>query len=353
MRISIIGAGGAGRAHSRRFAAQTGVQVVCFFDPKREGAIDAVPVRNDYPAILREVDAVSICTPDGTHARYAIEALDAQKAVLIEKPMVGSIDQLRPLRTARERHPESVLAVHHQMRYVPAFAKAAALAQAGTLGKIGYVSAGYWHDMRRRGRQFDDWRITGKGQSVVFGAACHPLDLIMHLLGEQPVEVFAAGSKNLYPEYPGDYTLAQITLRFESGVVGSIHANNSARFPQYNDLVIAGERGTLVDNMLYREEEGLSLFSSDMVEAHGSRMARAVAALMRRFLLRRPELRRPPFSVYDHETACASVIENFVKACRGQERVLVPFAEGERVVRVCEAAERSLRLNRPVRLSEI
>ncbi|MBI4470774.1 MAG: Gfo/Idh/MocA family oxidoreductase [Acidobacteria bacterium] len=352
VRVAIFGAGGAGRAHSRRFARHGGARVVCYFDPKHQGDIEGIPVRKVIEEIWPEVDAVSVCTPDDTHADYAAQALDAGKAVLIEKPMVGSVSQLPRLEAARARHPAAVLAVHHQMRFVPAFAAAIRRVHSGELGPIGYVAANYWHDMRSRARQFDDWRLTGKGQSVLFGAACHPVDLILHLLDEEPVEVSACAGKLLYPEYAGAYTLVQATLRFPCGAIGSIHANNCARFPQFNDLVILGERGSLCDNLRYIPGEGFQLLKGDMVDRHATAGAGTVLNLFKRLLVRRHELRRPPFSVYDHEAACSRIIDNFINACRGQEAVLVPFDEAARVVRVCEAAERSLRLNRPVRLDE-
>lgn len=350
--MAIFGAGGAGRAHARRFAAHGDARVVCFFDPRQTGTISGIPVRNTPAEALDEADAVSICTPDGTHAEHAIRALDAGKAVLVEKPMVASLDHLGPLSDALHRRPEAIFAVHHQMRFVPAFAQAIDRAHAGVFGKIGYVAASYWHDMRERGKEYDDWRISGPGQSVIYGAACHPLDLIMHLLKEAPVEVAAHAGKALYPEYPGDYTVAQVTLQFPSGAIGAIHANNCARFPQHNDLVILGERSSRYDNLEFSPDSGFRFVDAAHPEARSLR-SKLLTHLVRRLLLRRHDLRRPPFSVYAHEAACARVIDNFVRACQRREKVLVPFDEGAAVVRVCEAAERSVRTHRTVRPGEL
>ena len=100
VRVGIIGCGGiANRKHLPSLTAIPGVEAVGFYDLRPENARASAEqfgtdarVYDSYQQLLADdrIDVVHICTPNGMHAPIAIDALDAGKHVMCEKPMATS-----------------------------------------------------------------------------------------------------------------------------------------------------------------------------------------------------------------------------------------------------------------------
>lgn len=359
--VGVLGVGGAGRAHIRRLRRNDHVgKIVCFDPGMPPEAPEGAVVATSREALLEQVDAVTICTPDHCHLDDIRASLEAGRHVLVEKPMAASLAEARQVAGIVERHPHLVFAVHHQMREVPAFRKAAELIRSGVLGSVYYIESNYWHDMRERSAQYDNWRAE-HGQSLIFGHGCHPLDLIMHLAGGAPESHATYVSKNAYAEYAAAYTSATTTMRFASGVVAKSHINSCADFPQLNDIVVLGERASYVDGLLFRDgkfEQVADFYtgtSGDIslnvvdIKLPMRLVSVAFKAYLGLFnwlsnrLMSRPDFgfRRYPLTVYNHDGACQGMIDNFIAAVRGEAEVLVGLADAVRVIELCEAAEAS------------
>lgn len=358
--IGIVGLGGAGRAHIQRFRRNKAVGRIVVFDIKRTTVdIDGVEHVDDMSELLQRVDAVSICTPDHVHLDDIVTSLNAGKHVLVEKPMVASHAEAIELGRHLEAHPDLVFGVHHQMRHAPPFQKAAELIADGTMGKVFYLEANYWHDMKARSVKYDNWRME-QGQSLIFGHSCHPLDLLMHLMGSAPVSHTTYVSKIGFDDYSAPYTSATTTLNFPGNVVAKSHVNSCCVFPQFNNLVVLGDRATYIDGILYRDGrfEQVSDFFGDgppgialnVVDIKIPRklVSFAFNAYLRTFnwlatrLMSHPDFgfRQYPLTVYNHDGACQVMIDNFVAAVQGREKILVGYEDAARVIKLCEEAER-------------
>lgn len=370
LNVGIIGLGGAGRAHVRRFRRNPRVKHIIGYDVRPGAASEAgCQEVSSLDELLSQVDAVSICTPDHLHLEGIVSAMRAGRHVLVEKPMVASYREAADLKSVLDQHPGLVFAVHHQMRHAPAFEKAADLVTSGALGRPYYVEANYWHDMVDRSTMFDDWRMT-HGQSLIFGHACHPFDLIMYIAGGEPLSHSTYLSKVGFDKYAADYTSATTIMQFPGGLVGKTHVNSCCAFPQYNNLVVLGDEGSYIDGILYRGGEfrqvagffrrGQPDVGLNIVRMRGPSWAvslafnvylrsislawRAWAAVMNpiaRKAMSKPDFgfRHYPMTVYNHDGACQTIIDNFVAAISGNEKVLVGFEDAARVIRLCEAAE--------------
>ena len=371
LRVGVIGLGGAGRAHVRRLNRNPFVKQVFGFDPKPITEIKDVTIVGSYEDLLSNVDAVTICTPDRLHFDYIVSSLKAGKHVLAEKPMVASLDEAKRLGLYINRYQELIFGVHHQMRCAPAFLKAREIIKQGKLGKLFYLEANYWHDMRKRASHFDNWRQK-EGQSLIFGHGCHPLDLLMHLIGEAPIKHSTYLSKNSFTKYNASYTSATIMLQFPDNVIGKVHVNSSCVYPQVYDLIAMGDKGTYIDGVLYTTERGFrqiadffgdsGWFNTEMIinkvrlprkllsvviNVYMRTISRAIDLYMRSFsklaLLFMKEadfgFRRFPFTVYNHDYACQYVIDNFVSTVLGREKIITSYEEAVRVIALCEETE--------------
>ncbi len=353
LNVGIIGVGGAGRAHSTRFRESEHVGNLYGFDVK-EIEFPLLEMKYQFDEFLGLVDAVSICTPDDSHYEYIEKALSAGKHVLVEKPMVASAYEARKVADMVSKYDDLVFAVHHQMRYVPAFQEAKKIIESGELGEIFYIEANYWHNMRERDLMFDDWRVKGKGQSIIFGGACHPLDLILYLVGECVESHKTLVNKKAYRRYPLKYTSATSILRFESGLVAKCHTNNCVVFPQYNNLVVLGDKGSYIDGVIWGSD-GVELRRFETINEGRllGKLWSKVASMLVRFSAKVPSFRANPFSVYDHNYACKVIVDNFISSIQGREKALVSYMDGERVIALCEEMEGSALENEEGRLFNV
>ena len=383
LRIGIIGFGGAGQAHYFYWTCVAGCRVTKIFDPKPAGAARAAASSAAgvfYAAEDRfwpDLDAVVVCTPDATHARYVIAALERGIHVLVEKPLCDSIEGLCAIRRAAAAAPAQVVAVVHQMRFVPLHQRIKALVDAGALGVLSYLEGYYVHDLTSRAFQNDRWREEDNATPLVY-SGCHFVDLLRWLAGEEIVEVFAAAGHRAFPAYP-ESDLNLVTLRFASGAVGKVVVAFGEPGPQEHTVRVSGREASVRGNLLYRRDGRLGevlhrpmIFQPALLKGDGKTggqsryrqlrtnlppyvMARTVEML--RVLARRPNAEygaaNYPVRLYEHSLACVGAIEDFIGAIRERRQPMCSIAEAGRTVLACLAGVESYRTNRAVTVPEL
>jgi predicted dehydrogenase len=154
------------------------------------------------------LQAVVIATPVPTHAELARRALSAGKHVFVEKPPALSgaeVDELVAL--AEER--DLVLLPGHLLLYHPAVAKLRELIASDELGEILYV----YGNRQNLGQ-------IRKDENALWSLGVHDLSVILHLIGEEPSEIWARGESFIHE---GVEDVVFCYLRFPSGVVAHMH----------------------------------------------------------------------------------------------------------------------------------
>ena len=380
MRVGLIGFGGSGQAHLFYWSCIAGCRVTKIFDPKPEAAARAAARAPDtsfhsqLESFWPELDAVVICTPDATHADYVVAARAHGVHVLVEKPLTDSAVGVRAIRAAAASAPRQVVAVLHQMRFVPLHQRIKSLAASGELGDLSYLEGYYVHDLTSRAFVTDRWRETDNATPLVY-SGCHFVDLLRWFAGEEIVEVFASAGHRAFREYP-ESDLNLVTLRFASGVVGKVLVAFGEPGPQDHTVRVAGTTATVRGNLLYRRDRVAGevlhrpmVFQPPLLHGPGkvggqSRWrqlranlppyvyARASEAL--RVLARRPGAEygaaHYPVRLYEHSLACVRGIEDFVAAIREQRAPLCSVDESARAVLACIAGVESYRNNQVVRV---
>ena len=151
VRFALIGAGGMGQNDMGTALRHEGTSIVAacdLYDSRlercRERWGDRLPVTKDYREILRrrDVDAVIIATSDHWHQRIAIDALQAGKAVYLEKPIVQKVDEGRPLVDAWKASGRPLI-VGSQRTSNLLYQKARELVSEGAIGKLNFAEA-FW-----------------------------------------------------------------------------------------------------------------------------------------------------------------------------------------------------------------
>jgi len=186
IRVAVLG-GGIGAQHLDAYDALDAFAVTHLVDqdPDRRAAL-ARPgmafLDTIDDALSADVDLIDICLPPHLHAPVAVAALQAGKHVICEKPLATSLQHARDMENAAKAAQRSVFPVF-QYRYGPAFARLAALREAGLLGPP-RMAALETHWNRGADYYAVPWRGTWAGEQggAVLGHAIHAHDLLSHLM---------------------------------------------------------------------------------------------------------------------------------------------------------------------------
>lgn len=325
VRVGIIGVGGMARAHINQLLPIEGVEIVALCDnvpeqmqkaKEKYPALASTFETTDYRELLArdDVDAVQIVTPHTQHTQQALDAMDAGKHILLEKPMVCSVEDAHRVLKRAESHAK-VLALAYQRHAMGQFMHMKEQISSGALGNVTYINALQCQQWKKgtAGTWRQDPALSGGGQ--INDSGSHLLDILLWVTGLTVAEV-SAFMDNCGT--PVDINSA-IAMRFTNGAQGTISVIGDAP-TWHEDMTIWCERGVF----FYRNGK------LEFCDENGKRQPLEKEAL-------------PPGENID---------ENFIRAVRGEGEVAAPPICGLRTIELTEAAWRSAAQNgAPVRMN--
>ena len=325
--ISVIGLGYWGPNLVRNVNAFPGIKLhsICDLDGDRVNIIGAnyttAKTCKDYREILSddEVDAVVIATPVHTHYELAKAALNAGKHVLVEKPMTDNVESAAELvRLANEKN--LILMVDHVFVYSSPIRKVKEIFDSGELGDLFFI---------------DSIRINlGLFQhdiNVVWDLAPHDLSIVDHLIERLPKSISAFGGNHTGGSIED---VAYLNMDFGDGLIANCHVNWLSPV-KVRHLLIGGSKKSILYNDLDLSEpvkvydRGISVNVSDAERRHG---------LMIDY--RSGDVVSPHFERCE---ALKVMVEHFAECIRDKKKPLTSGEEGLRVVRILDAAQRSIK----------
>lgn len=344
MRIAVIGAGAIGLTHCQAITAVEGAEIAGVADPFPGGAKLAAEFGTtaypDHHALIaaERPDAAIVATPNETHLPIALDCLAAGVPVLVEKPLVNSLEEAGTLLAAARDAGLPVLVGHHR-RHHPWIARAREIVASGALGRLAAVSATAFL-MKPEGYFEPDWRRTpGVGGTFLINLI-HEIDLIRFVCGE--IVAVSAMASSALRGFPVEDTGA-LAFRLEGGALVSLVISDTAaapwswdmaagdvpRFPAHdvNSHLIAGDRGALT---LPR----LELWRHDGPADWTTPMAMARDAI----------LREDPYQ---------RQIRHLIAVVRDGVPSFVSAAEGARNLAVMEAVRAAVETGRSVEVARI
>ncbi len=182
-----------------------------------------------------EVELVTIATRNADHTPQAIQALDAGKYVVVEKPIAVSVEQVMRLKAASGRHPGKLF-LRFNRRYEPQFNHIRKILEQGILGRVGMIKL-YRHPTYCRRR---DWQTETR---FCGGMLNNILDQALVLLGSPVVDVWSNLQHNFSAGDADDQV--KILLKAANGCVADIEISSVCALPG-NLYEIWGDRGALV-----------------------------------------------------------------------------------------------------------
>lgn len=324
IRAGVVGYGYWGPNLVRNFSEAPGCAVTWVSDLSPDRLAQAqlrhpsVRTTTDYKALLADpdLDAVIIATPISTHYNLTLQALEAGKHVLVEKPLTANSDQARRLIDEAERR-GLVLMVDHTFIYTGAVRKIRDLIAAGELGDI------YYYDSVRV-----NLGLFQHDVNVLWDLAVHDLAIMDYLLPAQPVAVSATGISH----FPGEpENLSYMTLFFDSSLIAHVNANWLAPTKLRRTLIGGSRKMVLYDDLEPSEkvrvyDKGVSVSSKESVYQ--------MLVSYRTGDMLAPKL--------DMTEALGAEARHFVQCIEKSERPITDGHAGLRVVTLLEAAQKSM-----------
>ena len=322
LKLGVIGAGVWGKNHVRTVAglADAELAAVCDTDPKvRDRVARQYPVTHvtaDVVDLLSRVDGVVVAAPAASHARIALQCVEAGKPCLVEKPFALTVrDAEAVARLAADR--KVSVAAGHLLVFHPAVERLRALLQEGELGKIFYLY----------GLRVNLGQIRAD-ENALWSFGPHDVSMALYLLDDQPIRVAAQGRSYLQP---GVEDVVFLTMEFASGILAHVQLSWLDPHKERKLTVVGAKKMVVFDDMEPREKLRIYDKGVDRPPEYGS-YGESLA-------IREGDIFIPKIPNIE---PLAAELSHFVRVARDGEVPRASAADGVRVVRVLDAATRSL-----------
>ena len=326
--IAVLGAGRIGKIHAANVAANSSARLIAVADPYASaaqslaGSLGADAMTDCEAAIDRnDVDAIIIGTPTDTHIQLMMRAVRQGKAVLCEKPI--DLDILKSQAAVEEIEGlKGRVMLAFNRRFDTTFAAMKLAIDAGAIGDVRQVII----TSRDPGLAPEEYIRHSGG--IFRDMTIHDLDLGRWLLGEEPVELTAMGSRlvdaAMLSKYD-DYDTAMVQMKTASGT--QCHVNNCrhAVYGYDQRVEVFGSKGMLAQDN--QRASSLRISNHEFTDAHGP--------LLNFFLER-------------YQQAYKSELDAFIDALVKEKAMPVTPRDGLRALQLAEGAVESVRSGRAV-----
>ena len=271
LKVGIIGTGWIADAHIAQYLLMPDVEIVggadiipgkaeAFF--KKHGIEGAKCYESHIEFLEKEdLDAVSICTYNATHAECTIDSLKRGVHVLLEKPMCVTTEEAVEIMKA-EKESGKILSIGFQPRLDPNMQKVKEIVESGVLGEIYYIQTG---GGRRHGIPTPFGTTFIQSDTGVIGAmgdiGCYSLDMVLNAIGYPKPLTVTGYTSNFFgkdPSYftydgkPAEYAdifgvedFAAGFIRLEGNIVLDFRIAWAMNLDTPGDTIIMGTKGSL------------------------------------------------------------------------------------------------------------
>ena len=324
LNVAVVGTGEWGKNLVRNFheIREASLKICCDLSKDRlmmlKERYPYVEVTSDYDRVLedKKIGAVVIATPTPTHFDLAKMALQADKHVLVEKPLALDYGRAQEL-VDLARSYRKIIMVGHLLEYHPAVTEMKKRISRNELGKLWYI--------------YSERLNLGKVRTMENALWClapHDISVILYLLDLTPIEVSAQGESFLQKEKRVE-DVVFINIRFEDGVLAHVHVSWLDPHKVRKMTLVGSKKMMVFDDMESRDK--LKIFNKGVIKNS---------------LDDRVEFNIRYGDVYIPKIEWAEPLRleclHFIECVEGNK---IPRSDGEdglRVVKVLEAAQESL-----------
>ncbi len=323
--LGVAGVGGWGKNLARNYSQLRSARVkyICDLDKSKLDAIEAqFPVEQattefDDLTADPEVDAVVIATPAPTHFELCRRVLLAGKDAFVEKPFVLSADEAQQLISLADEQ-KRILMVGHLLEYHPVVQRLKVMIDAGELGEIRYIYS-----------QRLNLGTVRQDENALWNFAPHDISVILFLLGLCPTHVSATGQSYLQK---GVEDVVFLSLDFGKKAMGHVHVSWLDPHKTRRITIVGSKRMAVFDDL--EPNEKLRIYDK------GAELNPDYDSFAEYVGLRFGDITVPYIRVGE---PLRDECKHFLQCVRDRKQPLSDGLDGLRVVRVLEAAQRSLR----------
>ncbi len=314
-----------GKRHAEMIKRNEAAELVAVCDiltADEVGWQGTVPFYKDMETLLEqhpEVDVINICTPNGLHAQQAIQALEARKHIVVEKPMALNKADAEKVIFKALQVSRQVFAVM-QNRYSPPSVWLKQIVDEKRLGDIFMVQLNcYWNrDDRyyKKGNWHGDKELDG---GTLFTQFSHFVDIMYWLFGD--IANIKGQFKDFSHQHSTDFEDSGfVSFDFVNGGMGSLNYSTSVWNQNLeSSITIIGSKGTVKVSGQYMNE---------VVECH-----------IENYEMPTLEASNPPNDYGPYKGSAANhhyVIDNVVSVLKGDGSITTNALEGLKVVEMIE-----------------
>ncbi|MGY8808370.1 MAG: Gfo/Idh/MocA family protein [Fidelibacterota bacterium] len=255
IKIGVVGAGHLGKYHINHLSKHADIDFVGFFDTNQDSAKKiaeefSVKSFEKIDQLISASDGVHIVTPTNFHYQIAIQCLEKNKDIFIEKPITNTTKEAdKIIQIAASK--KCIVQVGHIERFNP------------TINKLkNIVSSPHYIEIER----LAPFQARGTEVPVVLDLMVHDIDLILSMVNSKIIDIHASGAKMM----SNTVDLAHAHIKFENGVVANLKSSRIAQ--NYVRKIRTYEKNlyTITDLMIPQIEvyglEKTSTFSDECIE---------------------------------------------------------------------------------------
>ncbi|PLT36025.1 Gfo/Idh/MocA family protein [Bacillus sp. V5-8f] len=334
IRFAIVGCGHIAKKHAEAITNSEGASLVAVCDTVEDKMKPFVEEYNikGYTSLEEllqspDVDVINICTPSGYHANIAVQAAEAKKHIVVEKPIALTIEDTDRIINACNENGVK-LAVVHPNRFRPALIKLKNLMKEGRFGKLSHANATVRWNRNQAYYEQAPWRGTKSlDGGVLMNQAIHNLDLLVWLMGDIE-EVYSMDATRLRDIEAEDVSTG--VVRFKNGALGVIEAavtiypknfeESISIFGEHGTIKIGGQNANFIEHLVM---EGLSEEDVEALKA---------------------EIKADPFGKPGHQ----AIMEDMVLAIKNNREPVVTGEDGKRALQLVISLYESAASRKPV-----
>jgi predicted dehydrogenase len=332
IKAGVVGLGFMGQRYVEFLHKMDGVEVAAVCDIREELAQSTGARRFTEAQELAtspDVDAVFVCTPEHVHVEVSLAAINAGKAILIEKPIAHTLEDSQSIVDAAKTKGALVM-VGHLLRFEPRWAAAKRAIESGQIGDVVSIAT------RRVGNVLDQTVLGGR-TTIPLYYGVHDLDIVRWYAGTEANTVFAARRSGVLQKMGYDiHDLYYAVLEFENNILATAelgwHVPAAAVAAPTSGITVVGTQGWLkVD----QANTGLEYWSENERQIH--------PVIDVTFW---PDVHGVPSG------ALASELKHFLDCVKNDTEPVVTAQDGYEALRLSLAMEASAEQNQVIRLSE-
>lgn len=340
--IAVIGYGGMGKWHCSKIASIEELELLGTYDIKEERCAlareNGVYVYESLEALLADerVEIVTVAIPNHLHRDICIQAMQAGKNVVCEKPVTMSHQLLQDMIDASKKY-KVIFTVHQNRRWDEDYRTIRHIYDQNTLGKVFRIESRVHGSRGIPG----DWRNQKEfGGGMVLDWGVHLLDQIMQMIDKKVISIYSTLSFVTNENCDDGFT---VTIQFQDDltVVVEVGTSNFIGLPRWYML---GENGSaLIENF---SNNGKIVMVSDWEKRDAVPVVTA-AGLTKTMAPRTNEtIKEYPLPWQNADVR--DFYRNMTKAIRGEEEQLIKHHELMRVMKLMEAIFESAEQNKVI-----